>query len=443
MPSIAALHTYLSTSSGQQFLSLLYGAAPESVAKQQARYDALLDTFEAAFPMRADVEVFSAPGRTEVGGNHTDHNAGRVLAAAVHLDVLAVAARNSDPVIRIESQGYPTAVVDLATLSPQPGEVGTSMALIRGVAARFKDLGYAIGGFDACLSGAVPKGSGLSSSASYEVLIGTILSHLYNQGDLQPLLIAQIGQYAENYFFGKPCGLMDQTSSAVGGFVTIDFADAARPVVEKVDFDFAASGYSVVIVDTGGTHADLTDEYAAVASEMRAVARLLGGQVLRDAPFDQVLACLPAVRAQLGDRAALRALHFYAENQRVLDQVSALQTKDFPRFLRLVIESGRSSFMWLQNGYVARNPSEQGVSLGLALSERLLQSPGSAGEPAGAWRVHGGGFAGTIQAFVPNPRVPEYMAQMETVFGEGCCYPLHIRPLGAVKLNLERTDHGQ
>ncbi len=410
-------------------LQQLYGARPARLEYQRRRYSRLLDEYHSLFPSSKQVELFSVPGRTEVGGNHTDHNAGHVLAAAVDLDALAAAAKNGTPVITLHSEGYPPAVVDTRQLNPVPDEKTTSGALIRGVCARLTQLGLRVGGFDACVTSDVLKGSGISSSAAFEVLVCTILDHLYNHGDLDPILAARIGQFAENEYFGKPCGLMDQTTCALGGFVTIDFEDLSSPLVHKVDFDFSASRYALVIVDTGGNHADLTREYAAVADEMKSVARALGGQVLRQVTRRQVLEQMASLRARVNDRAILRALHFFDEDQRVLDEVTALKQNDFPRFLELVIASGVSSWMLNQNCYDPKAPAEQGIPLALEASRRLL-------EGRGAWRVHGGGFAGTIQAFVPDDMLDMYMENLGGVFGENACHVMRVRPLGAIRLEL-------
>jgi galactokinase len=437
MPTIAQVNTYLASHNSEQYQAVIYDATPSVLTKQRNRYSNLLDQFHTHFPEQNDVDIFSAPGRTEVGGNHTDHNAGRVLAAAVNLDALAVAAKNNREIITIYSEGYPLVEINTQSLDLVEREKNTSSALIRGICARLKQLGFNIGGIDAYVTSAVPKGSGLSSSAAYEILFVTILNELYNQGRVDPVTCAKIGQYAENKYFGKPCGLMDQTTSAVGGFVTIDFKDFENPIVQKVDFDFASSGFSLVIVDSGGSHADLTDEYAACASEMKSIARAFGGSVLRQIPMEKVLDNIHQLRTEtvnISDRAILRAFHFYADDQRVVDQVLALQHNDFKHFLDLVNESGRSSWMLLQNCYTTQGKGnaitqEQGVCLALALSENTLK-------PRGAWRVHGGGFAGTIQAFVPNDLLAVYIKSMELVFGIGSCQPLKIRPVGAVKIPL-------
>jgi galactokinase len=429
MPKSGEIISYLNSPAGEQYLERMYGKTAEAVSRQKDRFLQLKSQFESAFPHTIDLEIFSASGRTEVGGNHTDHNAGRVLAAAVNLDNLAVVGRNDENRIRVYSEGYPPCEIQLDQLAPQEAEKYSSAALIRGVCARLQELGFRVGGFDAFISGNVPKGSGLSSSAAYEVLIVTILSHLYNKAGVDPVLAAQIGQFAENHFFGKPCGLMDQTTSSVGGFVTIDFQDFKKPVVKKVDFDFAASGHALVIVDTGGHHADLNDEYAAVAGEMKAIARELGGTVLRQFSMTRLLESVPELRKKTGDRAILRALHFFADDQRVVNQVAALERNDFPAFLRLINESGRSSWMYLQNCYTGQDVTEQGVTLSLAITQQFLRD-------RGACRVHGGGFAGTIQAFVPNQLVAEYIEKMESFLGQGSCHQLIVRPTGAHRLEI-------
>ena len=407
----------------------LYGDDAVVLEAQKERYSKTIDAFVATYGDK-ELSVFSSPGRTEIGGNHTDHNHGRVLAGAVNMDNVAVAAINDTDTVRILSTGYPQFEVDLTNLSPNTNEYGTSVSLVRGVCSRMKELGFAIGGFDAVIDSGVPKGSGLSSSASFEVLVGAVVSHLFNSGRLDAVLNAQIGQYAENVFFGKPCGLMDQTACSVGGLVTIDFADPAAPIVKKVDFDFTKTGYSLVITDTGGNHADLTNDYASVPADMKGVASKLGKSVLRELTMEQVVEAIPALREQgISDRAILRAIHFEKDNARVAEQVSDLERGDFRAFLAKVCESGRSSFMYNQNVYTTANVAEQGVSLALALSDIVL-----GGE--GAWRVHGGGFAGTVQAFVPNTLVDRYVQTLEHTFGEGKCHKLFIRPQGAIKVEI-------
>lgn len=407
--------------------STLYGSGPERLKKQRERYVRVIREFQRLYPERTDVDLFSTPGRTEVGGNHTDHNGGRVLAAAVDLDVLAAAAPNGSSIIRLQSEGYPLIELDTAELSPMESEKYTSAGLIRGVAARMRELGFAVGGFDAYVTSDVLKGSGLSSSAAFEVEIATILSNFFNGGSLDDILNAQISQYSENNYFGKPCGLMDQTTCAVGGLVTIDFKDFTHPIVEKVDFDFSQSGYVMAIVDTGGSHADLNDDYAALEHEMKSVARAFGGQVLREFSAEKVLKKIAFLRGAVSDRAILRALHFYSDDRRVVEQVSALRSGDFEKFLWLITDSGYSSWMLCQNCYSCKAVHEQGVSVALAVSESILRG-------RGAWRVHGGGFAGTIQAFVPESLSGRYVEAMQAIFGAGSCHELMIRPKGTMKI---------
>jgi galactokinase len=411
---------------GNYILKELYGYDIEVLKEQSERYTTILKRL-IKMPGSAEPVFFSSPGRTEIGGNHTDHNYGRVLAGAVNLDNVAVASKNKSNIIHIESVGYPGFTVDLSNLAPDSREQFTSAALVRGIASRMKELGYLTGGFNAVIDGRVPKGSGLSSSASFEVLIGAIINHLFNDGKLDPVKNALIGQYAENKFFGKPCGLMDQTACSCGGLVTIDFEDPKNPEVKKVNFDFLSTGFALIITDTGGSHDNLTHEYAAVFNEMKAVALFLGARVQRQVTLEKIVDSIPLLRESTGDRPILRAFHFHGDNQRVIKQVDALEKNDFSTFLELVTESGYSSFMYNQNIYPVSNVYEQGVALGLALSEMILKG-------TGAWRVHGGGFAGTIQAFVPSGLTERYIETLEHVFGKGSCHKLFIREKGAVKV---------
>ena len=387
--------------------------------------EALNQGFAAAFgtcPQR----YFSAPGRTELSGNHTDHQHGRVLAGAVNLDMQAAVAVNGTDLIRIQSQGYPMCQVSLAELTPNDAEFNTTPALIRGVAARFAQLGCQVAGFDAYVESTVLPGSGLSSSAAYEVLVGTIINHLFFAGKASQPEIAMIGQYAENVFFGKPCGLMDQMASAVGGMVTIDFADPKNPVICPVDFDFAACGHALCIIDTRASHADLTDEYAAIPNELKTICAHFGKEVLRDVDAAAFYKELPVLREKCGDRAVMRAIHFFRENARVPQQVEALQKGDFAAYLAQVKESGYSSWMYLQNVIPAGYKQHQDVAVALALCEQLLGG-------RGGFRVHGGGFAGTVQAFVPVDMVDAFRAGIDAVLGEGACHILSIRPQGGVE----------
>ena len=405
-------------------LTSLYGA---SASAQKPRYIRVLNAFGELFGDHHEISFFSAPGRSEVGGNHTDHNHGKVLAAAINLDAIAAVAKNGKDVIRLKSEGYDMDMVDITDLTPKKSEFSKSKALIRGVCAGFVERGYEIGGFDAATANDVVSGSGLSSSASFEVLVGTILNYLYNDGKVSPVEIAQIAQYAENEFFGKPCGLLDQMTCSVGGFVFMDFNDPSEPIIKPVKFEFESCGHALCIVNTGGSHSDLTDEYAAVKNEMISVAQRLGHGFLRDADQAQFLNSIDLMRGAVGDRAILRAKHFFSENDRVDKEVNALENKEFGEFKKLVIKSGQSSYMYNQNVFSVKDPISQPVSLGLCLCEELLDGKG-------AWRVHGGGFAGTIQAFVPLDMLADFKRRMELVFGEGNCYVLSIRPVGGVNV---------
>lgn len=349
----------------------------------------------------------------------------------MNLDNIAVAAKNDSNIIRIKSVGYPEFQVDLSSLEIDESQFFTSSSLVKGICARMKEVGYTIGGFDACIEGRVPKGSGLSSSASFEVLIGAIVNALFNDGKMSAVENAIIGQWAENNYFGKPCGLMDQTACSVGGLITIDFEDPAKPIVKEVDFDFVSTGFSLVITDVGGGHDDPASqaEYASLPTEMKSVAAELDAKVLREVTLEQIVDKIPEIRTKTGDRAILRAYHFQGDNQRVVEQVAALEDNDFQSFLKMVVESGYSSYMYNQNIYDIVHKDEQVVSLGLALSEMVLKG-------YGAWRVHGGGFGGTIQAFVPQEKLEEYVKTLEHVYGEGKCHTLFIRSKGASKLDL-------
>ena len=390
----------------------------------------VLDTgFFAAFGQQPE-RYFSAPGRTEIGGNHTDHQRGRVLAAAVNLDTRAAVRVNGTKTVRILSKGYPLCTVSLDTLVPQESEINTTPALVRGVCARFAELGCKVEGFDAYCESTVLPGSGLSSSAAFEVLIGTIVNHLFFDGRVSQPEIAQIGQYAENVFFGKPCGLMDQTASAVGNLVTIDFADKEHPVIEPVDFDFSACGHALCIIDSQASHADLTDEYAAIPGELKQICAYFGKEVLTQIPEADFFAAIPALRKICPDRAVLRAIHVYQDNARVPRQVAALRRGDFAAFLALVRQSGYSSYMYLQNVIPAGYVEHQDVAVSLALCEHYLQGKG-------AYRVHGGGFAGTVQAFVPFELLEFFRAGIDAALGEGACHVLSIRPQGGVEMEVE------
>ncbi len=409
-PELAALYALDGTQSS------IAGARDRACRVVQA----LTETFS---PVPAAAALFSGPGRTEIGGNHTDHQHGHVLCGSVDMDMLACAVLNGRQTIRIQSEGYPALEVDLNDLAVRPEEANTSAALVRGVAAKIKELGFPLSGFDAYVTSTVLSGSGLSSSAAYETLVGCILNHFCCGDKLDSVAIAKIGQYAENVYFGKPCGLMDQMGSSVGGAVAIDFADPADPVVEPIGYDFSQSGHTLCIVDTGSSHGDLTGDYADITREMGAVAAYFGKTHLRDVPEADFRAALPSLRVGCGDRAVLRALHFYDDDRRAVQEAQALKDGDFDRFLALVNQSGLSSSLHLQNTWSIADPRQQAIPVALALGEELLAG-------RGAIRVHGGGFAGTVQAFVPNDRLAAFKTGMEALLGPGKCHILHIRPQG-------------
>lgn len=394
-----------------------------------------IEIYSSLLPDDADVSLFSVPGRSEIAGNHTDHNHGKVIAASISLDIIAVAAKNSAGEIRVKSEGFPEDIVDLNDVSRvDESQFFKASAIIRGVCDGFLKNGFRDGGFYAYTTSNVLKGSGLSSSAAFEDMIGNILNHFYNGGNIGYIDIAKISQYAENVHFGKPCGLMDQMACAAGGFVAIDFADPQNPIVEKPDFDLSSHGYSLCIINTGGNHADLNEDYASIPAEMKSVAKQFGKEFLRDVDKKDVLASIKTLREKCGDRAVMRALHFLNENERVTRAAAALKNDDINEFLRNIKASGLSSSILLQNTYTTKNIREQGISIALAVAGEVLDS-----KPGTAYRVHGGGFAGTIQAFVPNEYVTEFNKAMTDVFGEDSAYVLKVRLYGAEMLNPEKT----
>lgn len=410
----------------------LYGE--DAVFAQCERYARAIHAYTEIYGNGDDLLLFSAPGRTEIGGNHTDHNHGCVLAAAVNLDMIAVVSLSEENTITVKSEGYPQDTVDIIDLAVREEERNRSASLIRGMAAGFLKNGHTSGGFRAYVTSNVLKGSGLSSSAAFEILIGTILNHLHNGGTVDAVEIAKIAQYAENEYFGKPSGLMDQMASSVGGIITIDFADTSAPVIRGVDFDFAHTNHRLCIVDVGGNHANLTHEYAAITSEMKAVCGALGVSYLREVSYEALLPLIPELRRRFGDRPVLRALHFLGDNERVGKEVAALEAGDFEAFKQLVIESGHSSFEYLQNIYSSANVQHQEMSLALALAQRVLNG-------RGAWRVHGGGFGGTTQNFVPEELVKSFTETMETAFGKNSCHVLRIRPCGSICITKAMAEH--
>ncbi|MDR0951372.1 MAG: galactokinase [Oscillospiraceae bacterium] len=391
----------------------------------RTRYLRITDSFEAQYGQRENALLFSVPGRIEVSGNHTDHQRGHVLAAAVTLDAVAVASANDENTIRVYSEGFGEIKVSLDNLNPLAAESGSSAALIRGITARFREMGYKVGGLDAYVSSDVLPGSGMSSSAAFEVLVGAIINGLYNAENIDPVTLAQIGQYAENVYFGKPSGLMDQCACAVGGFCAIDFTNPDAPVVESVPCEIGSFGYTLCLIDAGGSHANLTDEYAAIPAEMRSVAAYFGKDVLSQVSRAEFEAALcGGLRGSVSDRAILRALHFFNEDFRAVEQAKALRVGDFDAFLRGVRESGRSSMNLLQNVYPSGNINERSLSLAFAVCEDILGD-------SGAWRMNGGGFAGTVLVFVPTDRLESFREKTEGVFGFGACHVLQIRPSSA------------
>ncbi len=428
MNGYAKMIRNLKTPQAMERLIHLYGNRDGMLVSQTARYIRVIKRHEELFQKDGEeVLLVSAPGRTEIGGNHTDHNNGKVLAASVNLDTLAAVSKREDMTVNLSSEGYDAIKVDLNQLEMRGEEAGTTASLIRGVAARMAQLGYQIGGFDAAVTSEVASGSGLSSSAAFEVMLCAIFDVLYNTGDIDFKRRAQIAQYAENVHFGKPSGLLDQMASAAGGLVFVDFKNNEEPKVKPLKYDFASKGYSLVVVNTGGSHANLTDHYAAIPQEMKKVAAYFGEKELRSVRPEQVLNEVAALRGQVSERAIMRALHFFSENERVCKEVQALENDDIEAFFDNIIASGRSSFMYLQNIYV--DAGDQPLSLALCLAKQWLQGKG-------AWRIHGGGFAGTTLNFVPNKEVNCFVEKMEKIYGRYTCNILDIRPEGAAVIRL-------
>lgn len=426
METIANLLKQLQEEKYHKRIADIYGTGEGVLEEQIQRYRKALEKYRSLFG-DGPVEVYSAPGRTEIGGNHTDHQHGMVLAASVNLDTIVVVGVTDENIIELVSEGYKPVRVEIKDTEANKEEYGTTAALVKGVAAGIRKNGWKTGGFRAYMTSNVLNGAGLSSSAAFESVLGTVFSGLYNEGKISPVEIAVIGQYAENVYFGKPCGLMDQMACSVGNIIQIDFKNPSEPIVEKLEFELSNKQYSLCIVDTRGSHADLTDDYAAIPKEMREVAAFFGKEVLREVPPEEFYEKLPLLYKKKGDRRILRAIHFFAENQRVIEETSALKEDRFDDFLSMVKASGDSSYKFLQNIYSNRQVQNQSVSLGLALSEKVL------GEN-GVCRVHGGGFAGTIQAFVKNTFVEKYREEMDRFFGEGSCHILKIRKYGGIKV---------
>ncbi len=426
--NISTIKSKISSGQADRDFSMLY----QDVAVARNRYCKACDRFLEVFADSDNIRIFSAPGRTEVGGNHTDHQHGRVLAGSVDLDIIGIVSTNNDGVVRIKSEGYPQDNISLSELDVIESEKGRASALIRGVLHYFKANGYNIGGFDAYTTNNVMRGSGLSSSAAFEVFVGTVINYLFNDGKVDAVEIAKIGQKAESVYFGKPCGLLDQSASALGGFTAIDFKDTSMPVVERVDYDLGSHGYALCVVNTGGNHANLTQDYADITVECRKVSNFFNKDFLRDVDTNDFYSNIAELKEKCGDRAVLRAIHFFNEDLRAENEKIALLNDDFDGFLKLINESGNSSFKYLQNVYSISNVQEQGISLCLALTEQFIANNGG----KGACRVHGGGFAGTIQCFLPSEYIDSYKQFIESAFGVGSCYVLKIRPVGGFELNI-------
>lgn len=407
-----------------QLFAKLY--KPQDIDIQKSRYMSAVKKFTALYPNRNDIHVYSAPGRTEIGGNHTDHQHGCVIAGAVDLDVIGITSFHEEKIIRVKSEGYDEFAVSLEDLDVHIGEKGSS-EIVRGIAARFKDLGVEVKGFDMYTTSNVLSGSGISSSAAFETLISTAIDCYYNNNQVGAVEIAKIGQYSENFYFGKKSGLMDQMVCSVGGFVSLDFQNIQNPTIEKVDFDLSTTDYELIITDTKGSHSDLTDDYVAVRTEMDEIAEYFGKKVLREVDEVQFWENIPEIRKKVSDRAVLRAVHFFGDNNRAKEETQALSKGKFDEFLTLVNESGDSSMNYLQNLYSCRKPTEQAIPLAIMVGKRTLKGNG-------AIRVHGGGFAGTIQAFVPSQLVAEYKTEMDRIFGQNSCYVLKIRPVGGIEI---------
>lgn len=422
-----AIQTILNIKSGKydNLFSKLY--CNNKIIEYRKRYIDAVEKFIENFGENKDVSIYSSPGRTEIGGNHTDHQRGCVLAASINLDTICVASKNPSSHINLISEGYNNISIDINDLTIHTEEKNTSTSLIRGIAAKFNDMKFNIGGFNAYMTSNIPTGSGLSSSASFEVVIGTIFNYLYNNGCIDNVQIAQIGQYAENIYFGKPCGLMDQIASSVGSLLYIDFENPNNPIVNQLNYDFENSGHTLCIVNTGSNHADLTKDYESITLEMKCIANEFGVDTLRSVDETLFFSSIKNLREKLSDRAILRAIHFFNENKRPIKEFNALKNNNFPEFLMLIKESGHSSYMYNQNIYRTDTPKEQSISIALSLSETILLNKGAS-------RVHGGGFAGTIQAFVPNNMLYDYVNKIENIFGQGSCLVLKIRPVGSIKL---------
>ncbi len=413
-----------------RWMKKVYPQYEKNKSYYQNRILSVMEGFKKQYGSTQDIRIFSAPGRVEIGGNHTDHQRGSVLAASIDLDVLGAAKKSNEHIVRLESEGYGLIMLDISDLTMKVEEQNTSYALIRGVYKKMKEMGFEVGGLDIYCTSSVLGGSGLSSSAAFEVFLGTALNALYCDNQISAIDIAKIGQYAENVYFGKPCGLLDQMASSVGNVVAIDFKDPQKPIIEKVDFSPEDMGHALCIIDTGGDHADLTQDYAAIPEEMALVANVFGQKYLREISKNDLLEKAKEICATTSDRAFLRAMHFQNENERAKDEAKSLKEKDYATFLKLVKESGHSSFMYLQNIYSAKDVYNQKVSVALSLCQEFLQGKG-------AYRVHGGGFAGTIEAFVPFSMLDDFKKSIENILGKDTCYVLSIRSIGGTEIKIQ------
>lgn len=431
--NVKELSKYISDGELDQKLKELY-VDTSLIDLERKRYIASLEKFAQNFGDLGDVGIYSAPGRSEVCGNHTDHQHGLCVAASINLDVVAIARPRTDGLVNVLSEGYDMIIVDSSELKYAQAEQSSTKALIKGVLKGMKEEGYAVGGFDCYLTSNVIVGAGLSSSAAFENALGTVINHLYNDGKINAIEIAKASKFAENVYFGKPCGLLDQMASSVGGLINIDFKDVENPDVKKIDVDFSSFGYSLCIVDVHASHADLTPEYAAIPQEMKSVAEFFGQTHLRNVNPEDFYANIAKIREVCSDRSVLRAYHFFEEEENVQNLVKKLEQKDFPGFLHFVKASGNSSYKFLQNIYSLKNPEKQSVSIALAFSQKYLETQKGSKDSKGVCRVHGGGFAGTIQAFVKDQYVQEYKENIEGIFGKDSCHVLKVRQCGSIKV---------
>ena len=433
MDTIKNIQAYLDNGVYDEFFKKLYACPAKNVDCYRKRFVDSVNEFYKLFGDRNQIELFSAPGRAEICGNHTDHQLGHVLAASVDLDIIAVASTNNTDIIRIKSDGFPLDAISINELTPCEREKNTAAALIRGMVSKFKDMGYRIGGFDAYTTSDVAEGSGLSSSAAFEVIIGNIIKELFYNPRVTDIEIAKAGQYAENVYYGKPCGLMDQLACSIGGIISVDFSNPSVTSIDKIDYELAYSGFSMCIIDSGGSHKEFGAEYTAIRNEMMSVAEFFNCKVLSQVSKKDFFSKIPQLRLKLGDRAVLRAMHFFEEEKRVEILSEALKKNDKPLILKTINESGQSSAMYLQNLYSPKNIKQQSVPIALAMCDKILKG-------RGAYKVHGGGFAGTVQAFVPNDLVKVFKQEIEKVLGKGTCRTVNIRSVGGTKIQSINTN---